>query len=600
VIVLSAVGRDIVREFGKDGALQVLQEMEEDLNKSAALITLPDYDELLQPELTFSGGLPIAHGRYPAYLEGHSPLVVVKNIPENGIALSVYSRDDTGHEFLVSSVSLDGLNHPQPAILELPTLSNGFYVIRGLSEPTYFSLTSEPPRTPTAGMYVSIRLLQSDESISADDMRHFESAGVETMSWPYAKIMFKVTTEAGSHAYPIRMGADGRKVVRAHDVDLPHSAKWAKIQANAWLAVSESIELVLRPYVAHDDWILEGGKLIAHIRGVDSGTKCALVIIPDKPWEATISESQGKVWAGSQIDIDVPVRSLLGWIVLMDSAYSGAWLFSRIGEADVVYDIEDFQALYRSEFVLPPYLSMVELADTNLYQMCCLTRLAALARQVGIPLRTDPLPKKLASFVHCLQPFAFRAIQLAGAWQHKEATMEYVDGLSGKGFLKVDGGRFRVYVAPDGPSIKLTWLEHSSPCICGSCGRVMTQEQWFSHRHGDSLTLLGREFVAKPLVDWSSVIDLVEHSLLDAIAKNSALAPHGLEIIWASLQDSFRKRNINRPVSPEEWVKAILASWRSLFCLVNGAKPDHDWVSLWRSVEQHGDALTNLAIIGKE
>jgi len=102
VIVLSAVGRDIVREDGEDGALQVLQDMEEDLNKSEALITLPDYDELLQPELIFSGGLPITHGRYPVYLESHTPLLVVKNIPESEIALSIFSRDDTGHELLVA------------------------------------------------------------------------------------------------------------------------------------------------------------------------------------------------------------------------------------------------------------------------------------------------------------------------------------------------------------------------------------------------------------------------------------------------------------------------------------------------------------------
>lgn len=601
VIILSAVGRDIVRELGKDGALQVLQEMEEDLNKSAALITLPDYDELLQPELTFSGGLPIGHGRYPVYLEGHSPLVVVKNIPESGIALSVYSRDDTGHEFLIASASLDGVNYSEPAIFELPALSKGFYVIRSrsLSEPKYLSLTSEPPRTPTPSMHVSIRLLQSDAAISPDDMRHFESVGVETMSWPYAKVMFKVATEAGSHAYPIRMGADGRKVVRAHDIDFPHSAKWARIQANAWLAVSESIELVLRPYVAHDDWVLEDSKLIAHIRGVDTGSGYVLGIIPDKPWEATISESQGKVGAGSQVDIDVPVIPPSGWIILMDSAYSGVWLFSHIGEAGVVYDIKDFQALYCSEFVLPSYLSIVELADTTLYQMCCLVQIAALARQAGIPSKTDPLPENLTSFVHGLQPVAFRTIKLDGAWRHKEATMECMNGLSGDGFLTVDGGRFRVYVDPGGPAIKLTWLERSSPCICGSCGRVMTQEQWFSHRHGNSLTVLRREFDAQPLLDWSSVIELVESSLLDAIAKKSVSAPHGLEFIWASLQDSFRKRNINRPMSPEEWVKAIFASWRNLFYLVNGAKPGHDWASLWKSIEQYGDALTNLAI-GKE
>lgn len=601
VIILSAMGRDIVGELGKDGALQVLQEMEEDLNKSATLITLPDYDELLQPELTYSGGLPITHGRYPVYLEGDSPLLVVKNMPESDIALSLYNRDDTGHESPVASVFLDGMNHPEPAILELPELTKGFYVIRSksLSEPSYFSLTSELPQIPDFSMDVSIRLLRADEVVNVDDMRHFESQGVEVISWPYARVMFKVSTEAGSRGYPIRMDSNGRKVVRTHDVDLPQTAKWAKIQANAWLAISEAIEIVLRPYVAPDDWILEGRKLIAKIRGVDSGTGCVLAIIPDKPWKASISESQGKVGADSQIDIDVPVMPISGWIILMDNAYSGALLFSRIGEADIVYDIEDFQTLYCSEFILPCYLTTVELADDRLHQMCCLALLASLAQQARIPSRTDPQPENLTNFIHGLQPVAFRTIELAGAWQHKEATLECGDGPSGHGSLKVDGGRFTVYVDPGGPEIKLTWLEDSSPCVCGSCGRVMTQQQWQWHRHGNSVTLLPREFFAKPLVNWPSVIDLVERSLLDAIAKKSASAPHGLDAIWASLQYSFRERTINRSMSPEEWVKSIFTSWRNLFRVVNGAKPDYDWASLWGSVEQYEDALTNLAM-GKE
>lgn len=598
VMILLAVGRDIVRELGKDGVLQVLQEMEEDLNKSAALITLPDYDELLQPELTYSGGLPITHGRYPVYLEGDSPLLVIKNMPESDIALSLYNRDDTGQESPVASIFLDGMNHPEPAILELPELTKGFYVIRSksLSEPSYFRLTSELPKIPDFSMDVSIRLLQADEVANVDDMRHFESQGIEMISWPYARVTFKVLTEAGTRDYPIRMDSDGKKVVRAHDVDLPQTAKWAKIQANAWLAVSEAIEIVLRPYVAPDDWILEGRKLNAKIRGVDSGTGCVLVTIPDKPWKTSISESQGKVGADSQTEIDAPVMPILGWIILMDNDYSGAWLFSRIGEADIVYDIEDFQTLYYSEFILPCYLKIVELADDRLHQMCCLARLASLAQQARIPSQTGPLPENLINFIRGLQTVAFRTIELTGAWQHKEATLECADGHSSHGSLKVDGGRFTVYVDPGGPEIKLTWLEDSSPCVCGSCGRVMTQQQWHRHRHGDSVTLLPREFFAKPIVNWPSVIDLVERSLLDAIAKKSASAPHRLDAIWASLQHSFRKRTINRYMSPEEWVKSIFASWRNLFRLVNGTKPDHDWASLWESVEQYKDALTNLAM----
>jgi len=601
VMILSAMGRDIVRELGKDGALQVLQEMEEDLNKSAALITLPDYDELLQPELTYSGGLPITYGRYPVYLEGAGPLLVIRNIPESDVALSLYSRDDTGHESLVASIRLDGVNHPEPAILELSELTKGFYVIRSksLSEPSYFKLTSELPQIPDFGMDVSIHLLRAHEVVNVDDMRHFQSQGLEMISWPFARVTLKVSTESGTRDYPVRMDSDGRRVVHVDDIDLPQTAKWARIQANAWLAVSDAIEIVLRPYVAHDDWILKGRKLNAKIHGVDSGTECVLVTIPDKPWKKSISKRQGKVGAGSQIKINVPVMPILGWIILMDNDCSGAWLLSRIGKTDIVYDIEDFQTLCYSEFILPPYLRTMELADDPLHQLCCLARLASLAKQARIPSETDPLPENLINFIRGLQPVTFRTIELTGAWQHTEATLECPNGPSSQGSLKVGDERFTVYVDSDGPKIRLTWLEDSSPCVCGSCGRVMTQQGWYRHRHGNTVTLLPKEFFAKPIVNWPSVIDLVERSLLDAIAKNSESAPRWLDVIWGSLQYSYRKRTINTYMPPEQWVKSVFASWRDLFRLVNGTKPEHDWVPLWGSVEQYDGALTNLAIVEK-
>lgn len=599
VTILSAMGRDIVRELGEDGALRVLQDMEGHLSRSAALITLPDYEELLQPELTYAGGLPIAQGSHPVYLEGGSPLVVIENIPESDMALSLYNRDDTGHESLLASISLDGMSHPDPTVLELPQLIKGFYVIRSksLREPRYFRLTSDLPHMAYSTMDVSIRLLRTDQVASADDMRHFQDQGVEVRSWPFARVTLTVWTAAGSYASYVRMDCNGMRIVRAHDVDLPQTAEWAKIQANAWLAVSEPLEIVLRPYVAPDDWIIEDRRLTARVRGVDAGTGCVLVGVADKPWRAGISETQGKVGADSQTGIDMPAMLTSGWIILMDAAHSGAWLLSRIGEDLSACHVEDFWEVYHSEFTLPYYLTTVELADDDLHQMCSLARLADLVRRARIPSGTDPLPEAINTFLHGLQSVAFRAVELTGAWPRRHATLECGDGPSGDGLLAVDGGRFRVYVDADKPEIKLTWGEDSSPCLCGDCRRIMTQQQWHRHRHGDSLVILPRGFLARPLVDWSSVVDTAEHSLMDAIIGGSTSPPHGLDDIWISLECSYSK--VKRSISPEDWVKSVFASWRNLFRLVNDAEADYDWVSLWKSVEHYEDALVDLAM-GKE
>ena len=601
VVVLSAMGRDVVRDLGDDGALHLLQELEEELSRSMALITLPDYDELFRPRVSFSGGLPIGHGRYPVYLEGHSPLLVLEHVPDSGVALFLHKRDDDQRESLVASSSLDMMKLDSPAVFELPKLERGFYIIRGggLSEPSYFSVVSELPLIADLRMYVSVRLLRSQDVIDLDDLRHFENQGMEITSWPYARVMLNVMSEEGSYSYPVVLDSHGKRVIRAYDVHLPENANRVVIEAHAWLAVSERFELVLQPYVAHDEWSVRDGRLLARVRGADPCARYFLGVIPEKPWGSMISECSGELSEGSEIDVDVPGVPILGWVVITDAGHTSAWLLSRIGEGGIVYDVEDLRAVYSCGFMLPSYLARVELADGELRQMCCLVRLADLARHAGVPLRTDPLNERLLELVRLFEPVSFRVIQLGGAWQHKRATVDDDPSGSGDGLLMVDGGRFSVRIQTDGHRIRLSWLENSGPCICGSCGHLMTQQQWHSHRHGNSFISLPRESVSEPVVDWSSVVDLVERSLLDAIAVEARSAPRGLEDFWTSLQESFRQGSKDISMSPDQWVKAVFASWRKLFHMVNGAGSVCDWVLLWESVEQYEAALLSLPI-GKE
>lgn len=596
MMALSAVGRNIGKEFDRELAFDFLADTEEEIDKAGALITLPDYGELVQPEINFMGGLPVAEGQYPTYLTGHGPLVGVQNIPQGGLEISIHRRQDDGREVMARSTSLKAAS-TEPVVLDLTTLETGSYVIRGLSKPKYFKLVPQVTCPRSNSMHVSLRLLHAEQVISPDDIRHFQFEGIEVKSWPSARVMLKVQTEAGSESFPIRVDEDGGQIVRACEINLPATTKWAKVEGTAWLARSEPMDLTLRPYVAPNDWCIRDGKVIAHVRGVQEGTGFVLAVLPHKPWNSSIQELAGVVGPDSEVQVDLMAEEPSnGWILLSDAIEETVWLLSHIGEGDGNYNGGDFSLAYRVNLNLPSYVNVCARSNQKLLEMCCLVWIAELAREALIPLEDDPLPDNIVKFLKSLEPTVFSMVRLPYRWGNKRARVESSDHPSGRAFLVVDGQRFLVYVTSLGSKTKATWGEESGPCICMACHKVMTQRLLYSHRckyHG-SFQILDREFIVEPIIDWAATMEIIERVIVEAIAHQLDKGPKGLESLWAPLQKSFRNRQVEEAISPDAWVKKVFSLWRELFDLVNGKTSQKDWISLWESTAPYRYALMNL------
>jgi hypothetical protein len=595
MMALSAVGRDIGEELDRESILDFIEEMEGQIDKAGAQITLPDYDKLVQPDMRFVGGLPVTESQYPTYIVGHEPLVAIWHTKGNEFDISIYQRQDDGREILYDSIKL-GSNLADPIVFSLPSLEAGFYVIRGLNAPKYLNLVPEVNYPPINNMHVSLRLLHDEKVISLDDMRHFQSKGAQITSWPFSRVDLKVQTETGTHSFPIRTDGEGKRIVLANEINLPSTTKWVKLQGRAWLAQSETVELVLRPYVAPNDWSICDGELAAQVKGVQEGTPFVLSFVPDRPWNSNIEECSGVVDSNLELRVNLPSENPIRWITLSDASKEAVWLLTTIGQEDTRYTNEDFFLAYKAGCRLPSHISSCIPIDQRFQEMRCIIWVAELARYANIPLRDEPLPENINKFLKGIDLRKFLKIRLPSELDNKEARVELQNYSSGDGILSVDKQAFHVRLTTVGSYLKMTWLESSGPCICLCCQRLMTQARWLSHEcSAKNARVLGkREFVVEPIVDWLSAMGTIESALLEAIAEGAKDGPIELGNVWTSLQESFRNREVEGVISPEAWVKNVFSIWRELFELVNRSSSSQNWTAMWESIATYRHALVNL------
>lgn len=584
--VLSAIGRDVVTELGYREASILLDRMEEELENSGALVTLPDVNDLIRPEVSLCGGLPLDDDQYPSYLSSGKPDVLVRGIPSEGLTISVFRREDDGRESVVGSVQLSGDTTGPDAVIHLPEIPDGSYVIRGPHEPTYFRLYSATRENRSAEMHIGLRLLCIDPTIASDDIRHFENGGVRIDAWPGASCWLRMVSEAGALAYRVLVGSDGHRIIRASEFDIPPVSRWIRIDATAWLAKSNTIELAVRPYVPTDGWSVHDGHITATVRGAEQGTEYKLSVLSENPLETPT------LWQRGLVGVDMTLREMLpylpenGWVIITGSESDSIWLVGRIGNPARKYSTKDLQEIYNYGSERQELPTRAELADDTLQQMCCVLRTAELARSARIPRDTSPVPSELISIVMNHGVMDSVPIRLSSSWNYGSATLEFPTKVAGTALLCVDGERYRVAPVSQRESAQLQFAEPSPPCLCGDCRRLMTQERWHTHRcTKHSLIVLRTRFRAVQVFDWPSIVRGLTGLLRDAVRKPPEKFPARLEPIWAILQKLFRERRIEDTMSPEEWINGTFLAWQELYRLVNGGEATLDWASVWRSIE---------------
>lgn len=597
--VISAISRDIANIMGRVEASQFLRRLEGELARGGAVISLPDLDDLYRPTISLRGGILVNDGPYPTYLADAPPAVLVQNVFKTNTVLSASKRYDNGNEVCVASASLLAEECKHHALVQLPDLDEGSYVIRSVQQPQYFNLVTEPTEQALTVMEVTLRLLPSEGVAASDDIRHFRDRGVEIRAWPYAPITLTIQTEAGTNLYFLRLGAEGTKIVRSNEIDLPSTTRWARLQTTCWLAKSETLNLTVRPYVEQSEWALENGSFCARVRGADPGTTCRLSLVPNKPWVLPMYEVQSVVGTDSFVRCQVTTSVPNGWLILTDSVSDLVWLLSSIGTSTEEYSLADFNQACKHDFTLPDYILEAGYGYSRFRKMCSLVHVARLTRLALIPSLTTPMPENLAALSRERNLLRTILVQLPPAWGGHIATIALLtDPLRG-GLLQVGGREFRVQIVSIGTLSWVLWDESSGPRVCGTCRNIMTQSQWHTHNCGGvadrPVHVPGRAFELTSYVNWPALIDAIEQLLLDALAEESTEGPRGLEPVWASLQETFRARLKSPPMSPADWVKGSTAGWRLLFNVLNNRQQTIDWLSISDTTKPFENGIIALA-----
>lgn len=597
--VISAMGRDITSDLGRIEASRLLQYLEGELWRTGALISLPDLDNLLRPAISLCDGMLINDGPCPTYLADTPPAVLVQNAHRTDTMLSALRRYDDGSEVCVASASLVAEGYEHHALVYFPQLDEGSYVIRGVQQPQYFNLVAEPVERPSSTMEVKLHLLHSEVVAASDDIRHFRDRGVEIRAWPYAPITLTVQTEAGTNSYPLRLGADGVRIVRAYEIDLPTSTPWIRLQVTCWLARSEAVDLTVRPYVAQSEWTLEHGSFRARVRGAEPGTDCRLSLVATRPWAMPMYEVQSVVGADSFVRSKLTTQISNGWLILADSASDLAWLLSSVGASVEEYSFADFQQAYEHDVILPDYILGAGWGDSGFCKMRSLVQVARLAKLALIPSLASPIPENLAALSRGQNLQKTILVQLPPDWGGHVAKIVLFPDPQRGGLMQLGGRELRIQIVSIGELSWAVWDESSAPRVCGACRGMMTESQWHTHRCGGvddrPFQVPRRAFRLMQYVDWPGIMDSIEQLLLDAVAEESTEGPNGLEAVWASLQETFRSRPKSPPMSPADWIKGSTAGWRLLFDVLNNRQPTVDWLSISDTVRPFENGIVALA-----
>jgi len=596
--VFSVIGRDIVSNLGKEKSIELLHRMEDVLQNFGAVVRLPDIDELLQPELLLCGGLITDHGPYPTYLIDYLPNILIKNIADNEMNISIHKHQDRGDESLISAIQIPINSNRQSIALQLPKLEGGLYSIKGFKQRKQFRVVSQPPMILKRMMELKLELLQSEKILSPDDIRHFETEGVVVRAWPNAKVYLTVTTESGIYTYPVHLDENGEKIVHAYEIQLPTSTKWVQLRASSWLAFSNTLDLAVRAYIPTNKWTLSKTEFTAEVRGVKENTPFRVFLIPFKPWIQDTVNIHGNLKSDYIIQLKIENTPQQGWIIVSNEATEDIWMISRIGRVELKYEFSDFLHLASHEYIIPDYLDKSVIFDSGLKEMVSLIRFAEIVRVALLPIIDSPIPEYLERLFLSQEISTKNFVQLPNNWRREKAQIIPPTSRSGTSILCVADQEFKVYVTTSGKEIRLLWAESSSPCICAHCRKIMTQDQWQTHtsgKHINTLTTLNREFSATRFIDWKSLIEVLEHLLLDAINTNPDTAPNGLEKLWTKLQQAYKVEGSIQGVDPATWIKGVFSSWYQLYKLIYTKPHVHAWLPIWENVATYKNGLKALS-----
>ncbi len=583
VKVVAAVARDVAL-LDADAASRHLEEMELEIDRSGAAISLPDLSSLYSAEVLTWGGWLVSDGRHPQYQADNSPALIVRNSWRTGVDLNLCRREDDGTDVTVASAQIPERTHQEPVVLRLPVLPAAHYVVKGTGPPSHFNLV-EDAEPPEGRLDVELALNRSSEHMASDDMRRFEAVGLTIKAWPSASVAMTVNTEAGSRFWMLRCSSAGRREVTASEVQLDSDILWAEVQCSAWLSKSNTLRLELRPHIPTDGWTVQDGVFQAHVRGASTGQDYQAAFVPTRPWLSDPLVVESSLNADGELRVKIPA-SFSGWLVIGDS--DAAWFLCELGDIEIEYSGDDIREAVDRIWELPNLLLDARSDRSSGPPIVALYGLSRLAQTASIPEVDRPVPDPLVKLIDGYQ--SARTVQFSVGGEAFAGRL-----LPAADTLVLMGRSYPVELELTDSEQTLTFLGLDRPCICGHCDSVMPGRSWGrSHKcvsDPSIVTSFPPSMVVSPTVDWASVIETVKLKFLDCVESESEPSEPQLRAIWETLQETFRESSIEGK-TPAGWIGGSADGWMALYSINEGGILVTDLDQVWEKVEAYQAGIT--------
>ncbi len=586
-------GKGLLQQLDQSTLSELLFDLETQLERERAMISLPSTRELEGTRIALRGGLIERTGQVPAYYRGREPDVCIYGRVKG---VTLHKRDEVGHDLLLAAAQINLNQGEDSAVLRLDQLESGYYYVACGKERQSFQIVDRRPTPSEQRMAISLVACE-DGPAEEYTLRSFSLHGIRVEAWPNCRFVATCTGTSGSSDKRFSADEQGRCVIQLSDLPIDEAATWCNLRARAWLARSNEIHLVSKPYVDSRDVSITCGWLRVKIRGVLPGTSGHVMLVAPQPWTAAVTTTPVTIGHGSYLEAKIPSPSEIGWLAILDDHEENAWLVDRVSGPQR-FSVDDFRSAVQGFSDMPNQLHLLKVLDKDAPELLSFVRLSCLARSVDIPASNRWTPICLARWV--VQEFADDAmtVRLPAAWAVRDEVHATLHLAGPKAELDVDGMRVAVRILPVKEGIGLEWLDPSGPCICPRCGSLMREREWWGHGHAHGGEIIGvdRVFDVEPAIDWAAALRTAKAYILDAVADNARSGPNILWSTWNALQESHRRLPPSRP-SPYEWVDGTFDAAVMLSSLSAGVGTVDSWQDVCQHVEPFADGIAAISVL---
>ncbi len=288
-----------------------------------------------------------------------------------------------GRDVLLASTQVNLETWKDSVELELGPLEPGHYFVDCGGERQNFHIVERHARPRERRLAISL-LIPSDGSATEHTLRSLCECGVRVDAWSNCRFALTCVSASGSLTKFFCADNSGQYVLHLSDLPINDAVTWINLRARSWLAQSNEMHLVSKPYVDRRDVCISGGWLRAKVHGAPAGTPASVMLVPSRPWRDQLEIIPVVVASDCHIATKIPDCNNVEWLAIVDAQVATAWLISRAPRPSTP-KVTDFRSAVQGISKMQMQLQLLGVLGADAAEIVGFLSMALLAQKVAIP-----------------------------------------------------------------------------------------------------------------------------------------------------------------------------------------------------------------------